>query len=474
MNCSSHWKRLQARWARGFGLGSLALSLGLAGPVAAQLPQSLPPYNTMSRPAAATPASYSQEAAKDAPPRETPGAVRQDAPPLNPPMAVEPAASCSTCAPGGTRGGGIFNHTFGHGLTRGSSVGGCATGGCASGGCSSGSCGSGGCVNGTCGPMPCYSCGYNGCFPGHQNCCPVNEHCGPFGRFWSCFYHCLCCPDPCYEPRYIVEANSAFWVDGARPVTMTRIRWDAVRNFTQLDRSEVFYPKFGGKGPGPVNGQFPTRVNRNALTFYQEAATKRASFFIEQDYSSIDTDIGPDFSGFGDMNLGTKALLFDCELIQLTFQFRTYLPVGNSRKMLGVGHVALEPSLLTTVKLAPETYFQGQIAERIPIAADPIWGGSMFQFNLAVNHVLYRAQPDMPFIGSLELNGYSFQDGLYTDGAINGQPVGLVSSGDTWWTFGPGLRTSICNKLDLGFSAVFGLGSGGPEQIYRTEMRLRF
>ena len=32
----------------------------------------------------------------------------------------------------------------------------------------------------------------------------------------------------------------------------------------------------------------------------------------------------------------------------------------------------------------------------------------------------------------------------------------------------------MCNKLDVGFSAMFGLSNGNPDQIYRTEVRLRF
>jgi hypothetical protein len=454
VNGWSFLKRLSTRVAA----GSLALSLGLGTPAfAQQLPQSLPPYNPLTRTSdtvPATPAILQKDAPSETPRGET-------AKPESPAPAVigEPAADCPTCTSGKRHS--LFGPHWG----------GCGPGGCSSGSCGAGGCGAGGCgrcVNDTCGPMACYGCGYGGCFPGHKNCCPIDEGCGPVSRFFACFYHCLCCPDPCYEPYYRVEANSAFWVDGARPVTMTRVRWDSGLNYTQLDRSEFFWARSGGGGKGP--GFLPTSVDYNTLSLYQEAAAGKASVFVEQTYSSMSPDNGPEMSGWGDLNLGTKALLFDCELMQVSFQFRTYLPVGQAGKGLGTGHVSLEPSLLTAIKLCPETYFQGQLSEWIPIAADPNFGGSVLHYHGSLNHVLYRCRPDIPLIGTFEVNGYSFQDGLFTvpGGALN-------SSGDTLWTFGPGLRLAVCYKLDMGFSAVFGAGNaGGPEQLYRTEFRFRF
>src|SRR5207302_7902554 len=63
-------------------------------------------------------------------------------------------------------------------------------------------------------------CG-EGCVPGRRPCCPCNaDNC--IGRFFCEFYDCICCPDPCYEPRWIAVANAAFFVDSARPVTQMR------------------------------------------------------------------------------------------------------------------------------------------------------------------------------------------------------------------------------------------------------------
>ena len=312
------------------------------------------------------------------------------------------------------------------------------------------------------------SCGYKGCFPGHVNCCGCDAD-GPIGKFFCCFYECLCCPDPCYEPCYRPEAHSAFFVDGTRPATETRIRWDSGHNLRQPDRSEFFWARNDGRGLGP-NAPAVRRVGWDSLTFYQEAATKKASIFIEQDYRSVNADGARPGSGFGDMNIGTKALLFDCELLQVTFQMRTYVPVGNVGKGLGTGHVSLEPSILYTIKLLPETYFQGQVSEWCPLGGNPDYAGAILHYHFALNHVLHRFQPEAVLIGGIEMNAYSFQDGQYTD-AIFGS--NQRSNGETWLSFGPSIRFSLCNKLDAGFSAMFGTDRG-PAQVYRTEFRFRF
>ena len=207
---------------------------------------------------------------------------------------------------------------------------------------------------------------------------------------------CLCCPDPCYQPRWIPEANAAFFTDYARPRTVTRLRWDHAPDLVFPDRSEFFWAHDDGKGLGPqpphafpksgskhpfhpglmtVQYKGERAVKYDQLYMYQEAATARASFFIEYSYRSNYPLLTQHFAGFSDLYLGTKALLLDCELIQLTFQFKTYLPTGNATKGLGTGHVSLEPSLLTSVRLASETYFQGQLSEWIPIGGDPTYAG---------------------------------------------------------------------------------------------------
>jgi hypothetical protein len=262
-------------------------------------------------------------------------------------------------------------------------------------------------------------------------------------------------------------------------VTVTRLRFDAGEDFSQPDRSEFFWARIRNIVPAAVAnaaqfniGKGPTNPETNlryeSFSLYQEVATARASFFIETPYTAEDPTNNAHSSGFGDINLGTKALLFD--FLQLSMQVRTYIPTGKFLGGLGTGHVSLEPSILMTVKLLPETYFQGQVSEWIPIGGDQAYEGSVLHYHMAINHVLWRCMPDVPLIGSLEFNGYSFQDGLFTDPVLGPVP----SSNGCWLLAGPSLRLSVCNRLDFGVSAQFGLENGPPQQLYRGEMRLRF
>jgi len=267
-------------------------------------------------------------------------------------------------------------------------------------------------------------------------------------------------------------ADAAFTCEAARPVTQQRFRWDAGVDLIFPDRAEYFWAKTGGRGPSPQPPLLGVpRVDYNELTQYTEAATGAFSFFTEVPYRSVDPEAAPHGAGFGAVNLGTKTLLFDCELMQISFQFRTFLPGGNARKGTSNGHLALEPSLLMGVKLAPETYFQGQLCEWIPLGGDQDFSGAILHYHVAVNHVLGRPLPDVPVIGTAELNGWSFQDGQFTDPELGPLPA----SGETYLSAGGGLRLVVCDKIDFGVGATFALTSDHwAEQLYRSEFRVRF
>jgi hypothetical protein len=160
----------------------------------------------------------------------------------------------------------------------------------------------------------------------------------------------------------------------------------------------------------------------------------------------------------------------------MAFQFRTSIPTASAGQGLGIGLVSLEPSLLFSVKLLEDTYFQSQIAEWIPLGGDST-AGSLLHYHFAVNQVLWRAPccRDMLFVGSVEVNCYSFQAGKFN--AIN--DLGLVeefdSSGTTYVYVGPGLRYQLCDRMDIGLGAAFAVSNDHfADQLYRTEFRWRF
>src|SRR6202044_3955508 len=100
-------------------------------------------------------------------------------------------------------------------------------------------------------------------------------------------YECICCPDPCYEGRWTPIADSAFFVEGARPVTQTRLRWDDGVGMILPDRSEYFWARAdgSGKGPAPAGPNFITpSLSYNQLYLYTEAAIKSVSVIFEMPY----------------------------------------------------------------------------------------------------------------------------------------------------------------------------------------------
>jgi hypothetical protein len=314
-----------------------------------------------------------------------------------------------------------------------------------------------------CGPGGCSA----GCFPG-QLCTPCEGE-GFLGRTFARLHNCICCPDPCYEPRWHAAANAAFFQDAARPVTMTRIRWDHATSVRFPDRNNFLFPTVQA---APVTG-----VSYDNLLLSMEAGGDAFSITVDTLYRNIETPnqnwgAGTNHAGFGDIAITTKSLLIDCELLQLSFQFRTGIPTGSSGNGLGLGLVSLEPSLLFSVKLWEETYFQSQISEWIPLGSSDT-AGSLLHYHFALNHVLWRAPccHDMLFVGTLEANCISFQAGNFTNEA----GVLVPSSGTTYVTVGPGLRYQLCERMDFGVAAQFAVTQDSyAEQLYRTEFRWRF
>jgi hypothetical protein len=234
------------------------------------------------------------------------------------------------------------------------------------------------------------------------------------------------------------------------------------------------------------------RARLQQVYLYQEAAGERGSFFVEIPYRQINSNWAPTQAGFGDINFGAKSLLFDSEMLQLTFQMRTYMPSGNFLNNLGTGQFVVDPSILMSLKLGPTTYFQGQFGNWIPVGGpsdvtvapgDKLNGG-IFYWLMSVNQVLWYCTPDSPLIATLEMDGWSFENGAYTAFIPSGQktatglgPGGFVEKGGgvSYFNIGPGLRQSICNRLDVGGAITWATSNAHWAQPwFRFEVRFLF
>ena len=322
----------------------------------------------------------------------------------------------------------------------------------------------------------CGGCGGNThCVPGRKSCDRYPAGDSVLSRFAGSIYDGVCCPDPCYQPKWTTLANAAFFVDPIRPVTQMRLRYDSMFHMTTPDRGEFWFSRADGKGLGPTpRSPFkgPTRVNVDALSMYTEAAVGgKFSVIFEMPYRSQEATTSNVGSGIGNMTFGTKTLLADSELFQASLQFLTIVPTGNPLKGTGPEHVALEPSLLVGVQLSCDSFLQAQVADRIPLGADPYYGGGVLHYHLSYNQVCLRPARDVQVIGTMEFNGYSFLDGAYTDpyyGPTQGYPYTYVS-------LGPGARASFCDRLDFGVGTAFSVTEFNlASRWVRFEFRYRY
>jgi hypothetical protein len=357
------------------------------------------------------------------------------------------------------------------------------------------------------GAMPTGACCGSGCYPGRDMCkccCDFGDSC--CGHFLSELYNCICCPDPCYEPHWTALADSAFFVDAARPITQTRIRYDHAWSFENPDRAEFLMARehtvnpqigpAGMTGTGKGLGVILRKVDYDQGSLYTEAATGRVGAFVELGFLSIDPTVSPiDFilrpadvgvsqhhAGFGDMTIGTKTLLLDCELIQYGFEFKTFVNSGNFLQGLGTAHVSLEPSLLMSLRLTPDIYLQHQMSIWIPLGGDALYEGNIYHNHVSLNFLLCRPCPGVQVIATAECNQWLFIGGDYTDPNFlvvgsDGKlaPLAVSSRCANMVSAGPGLRLVICDKIDFGVGSAFAIGATHlADQMIRAEFRMRF
>lgn len=320
----------------------------------------------------------------------------------------------------------------------------------------------------------CSSCGDCGpgrpCAPGAQKCEPFPDG-NVFTRAAGIIYEIVCCPDPCYQPKWEPIADSAFFVDPARPVSNTRFEWDYFNHFAYPDRAEYFWAA-SPKGPSANDGlKSVPYLNYNQLTLVTEIATGSASVAIGIPYRSWDAEpFATSAAGFSDMSITAKTLLVDSELFLCSMQMRTYIPIGNVTTGLGDGHVSLEPGIIFGLRLTPDTYLQAEVQEWIPLGGDINNQGAFLQWGLSINQTLWQPVKDVKLIGTLELTGYSFQAGEYTDPVLGPQKL----SGENNMAIGNGYRVFF-GKFDVGLAGNFGItGKYMAREQMQFDLRFRY
>ena len=337
------------------------------------------------------------------------------------------------------------------------------------------------------------------CYPGRKPCDCCCDKGGHLGNLFCGFYNCVCCNDPCYEPHWCALADAAFWQDAPRPITQMKLIYQDLYGITDPDKAEFFEARFNVRVNGTTCGKnlICPHSEASIRDFYlvNEAAIGRFSISITLPYqqTSLDGNVatpgtlpapnpcapaGPCHgdSGFGDMSIATKSLILDCELMQVAFQFTTFLPTGNFTAGLGTAHVSLEPALLMALKLTPSTYLQSEVAYRFPLGGDAAFEGPVFHYHLALNQLLWSCGHDIQLIGTGELNGWEVEGGGFT-GVNSDGTIFFASAKDAGDSLDAalGVRLVFCDKIDFGVSGFRSLTDDtfGREGL-RAEFRWRF
>ncbi|MEM9587908.1 MAG: hypothetical protein AAGA03_11570 [Planctomycetota bacterium] len=286
-------------------------------------------------------------------------------------------------------------------------------------------------------------------------------------RLYGALKAALCGCDDCYRPQWHLVQSSSFWVDSARPQSRTRVRWDYGTNVILADRAEYFWARQGGRGPSAFTGQ----LDYHELSNYTETATGKFSTFIVTPYRSLYLGDDDHFAGFGDIQIGTKSMLVDTPLLQVTLQTTTTTPSASPSKGLGIGHVAIEPALLIGLALTERDYLQAQAAEWIPIGGDSAYEGALLRWGVAWNRIVWQEDQDNVITLNLDLVGWSFQDGSYTDPVL-GQ---VSANNETYFYIGPGARWLLCGKFEFGVGGILALSENHfAENMIRTDLTMRF
>jgi len=189
---------------------------------------------------------------------------------------------------------------------------------------------------------------------------------------------------------FVSDSNTGY-IDNAVIHTRAQLRYDNGSDMTAPDRAEFFYgacgcardisslnPNANPNAPGPSGRVIPgdlvnSKLIETSLDYqqlrldYEHAFSKQFSVFAELPLLSIDGEVLGSQEGLADMHLGLKWGLLDDRQHNLTFQFKAYLPTGDSEEGLGTDHYSVEPGLLYFGRLGGSWTAAAELRYLMPI-----------------------------------------------------------------------------------------------------------
>jgi len=261
------------------------------------------------------------------------------------------------------------------------------------------------------------------------------------------------------------------YIDCALPENQFRLRFDAAYDSNRPTRAEFFYPKGGATGPGLPRPE--ARVDYQELRSYLELAPScRFSGFVEAPCRFLNPEINQNTAGFSDMNAGFKyAFVYQPDWVA-TFQFRTYIPTGDSREGLGTNHVSLEPALLMNYRWSDWVTVESELRYWVPVGGTD-FAGDVTRYGLGLTFgkrcpTGFWVTPVTEVVGWTVLGGKEL--------AVTPTLTRVLdAAGDTIVNAKVGLRFGY--GLHTDFYAGYGRALTGDvwyKDTWRLEMRLRF
>jgi hypothetical protein len=254
------------------------------------------------------------------------------------------------------------------------------------------------------------------------------------------------------------------YIDGAPLADQVRVRFDAAYGNHRPGRADFFWARAG----------LPeTSVDDQEMQAYLETLLcPRTSLFLEGGARILNPERNENTSGLGDICLGLKFAVAECDAAIATLQLRVYLPTGDLERGLGNGHCTLEPSVLLMVPVAERLTLEAELRYWAPIDGTT-FAGSILRYGLGMSYLAYEScqctiRPVVEFVG------WSVLDGQATVVGPTGQASVEDASGDTIVNVKLGVRSQFgSHELYAGYGRPLS-GDRWYEHVWRLEWRVRF
>src|SRR5262249_7514139 len=202
----------------------------------------------------------------------------------------------------------------------------------------------------------------------------------------------------------------------------------------------------------------------------EAAFSNRVSAFVEVPVRLLNPERNNNTSGLADMNAGFKVAMIACADTVFSFQFRTYIPTGDSDRGLGTDHVSLEPGLLYFQRLSERLVLEAEFKDWNPIGGSD-FAGNILRYGVGLSYDVFRnsgvrVAPVAEFVGWTVLNGKEFDALTNTVKEAGGDTIVNAKLGTRFWM-------GDYNSLYVGYGRAL-TGDVWYKDIVRVEYRLAF